>query len=340
MAAIESWMRVAIALVPVGLFLWLSVRSGRRRPPGRGLVPDGPPDAPYEVYTRAYDLELHARDVLAQLAQASPDERNGYLKSVAHWRLALTELKDSIAEHDLINEPDPDESVRRLRAVAGDIAPEDLVVTLLIDQSGSMKGTSIASAATTAAFLTQRLHDFGAKSEVLGFTTAGWKGGWAREQWVEDGKPPRPGRLCALMHIVYKSTEEPALSDESRRIMVHPDLLRENVDGEAILWARERLAARPEPHKLLIVISDGAPVDDSTLTENGPSFLFRHLMTVIRETEGDPRFVVGAVGLGHDVDACYWLARTARTPLHLWNATGELLEEMLVTARDRLEGRS
>lgn len=334
MGALDTWLRVAIALVPVGLFFWLSFRAPRKRRAAAEAVPDDPPDEPYHVYTRAYDLELPAQEAIGRLVAASPDARKGHLKGEAEWDSALNDLAYLIDVQDLLDEADPGETSARLQAAAGAIKPADLVVALLIDQSGSMKGEPIASAAKTALFLAERLHDFGARSEVFGFTTAGWHGGWAREQWIDDGKPLRPGRLCALLHIIYKSADEPAMSAEASRIMVHPDLLRENVDGEAIIWARERLAARPERHKLLIVISDGAPVDDSTLAANGPDFLYRHLMAVIRETEADERLVIGGVGLGHDVEACYWLARTAKTPLHLWTATTELLGMMLASANE------
>jgi len=134
------------------------------------------------------------------------------------------------------------------------------------------------------------------------------------------------------MHVIYKSADEAGLGEEARRVMVHPDLLRENVDGEAILWARERLLSRPERRKLLIVVSDGAPVDDSTLQANGPSYLFRHFKAVVADVEADARLTIGGVGIAHDVEACYWLAATAVTPTALTEAVLRLLPQMLAEA--------
>jgi cobaltochelatase CobT len=225
--------------------------------------------------------------------------------------------------------PDRGRLIAELRAAAGDVDPADIVVAMLVDQSGSMKDERIAFAAVTTTLLAELFAELGARSEILGFSTAGWRGGHARLKWVKDGKPKRPGRLAALMHVVYKGADEAAFGEAARRVMVHPDLLRENIDGEAILWAWERLAARPEPGKILIVLSDGAPVDDSTLMENGPSYLYRHLKVVLRQMEEEPSLVLGGIGIEHRVESLYPLSETV-TALEDMPRTGiRLLERLL-----------
>lgn len=314
--------RIALPLLLVALFVWLSFRSTKRK-----LVTDGPDDEPYRIYTREYDLVLRAEEVLPRLPSASPDGGFSFLDGARVWERAVAEMEDMLAEQRAA--PAIDDQLARLSEAAQGLDPRAVAVTMLIDQSGSMKGGRIASVATAATLLTDLLGRFGASVEVLGFSTAGWRGGHPRSKWLDAGRPGRPGRLCALMHIIYKSADDSELSVEARRIMVHPDLLRENVDGEAILWARDRMVARPESHRLLMVISDGAPVDDSTLASNGPSYLYRHLMTVLREIEADALFTIGGVGIGHDVERLFWLAETAPTPADVPKATMRLLEQML-----------
>lgn len=322
----ETLGRIALPLALVGFFIWLSFRSSRST-----AVADGPGDEPYRVYTRDYDLVLRADEVLARLPSASPDGGSGFLKGEPDWKQAIIAADSLLAERRRAF--DADQALIQLRETAQGIEPHDIVVAILIDQSGSMKGAPIASVSATAAILSGVMAEFGAQLEILGFSTAGWRGGHPRLKWLDAGRPARPGRLCALMHIIYKPADEAELSDESRKIMVHPDLLRENVDGEAILWARDRLAKRPEPHKLLIVISDGAPVDDSTLQCNGPSYLFRHLMLVAREIEADPGFIIGGLGINHDVERCYWHAQTALTLHDIPDAIMRLLCHMIAAER-------
>jgi cobaltochelatase CobT len=188
---------------------------------------------------------------------------------------------------------------------------KDTVVSLLIDNSGSMRGRPIAIAAICGDILARTLERCGVSTEILGFTTRGWKGGQSREAWLSAGRPPNPGRLNDLRHIVYKRADEPYR--HSRRhlgLMMREGLLKENIDGEALLWAHNRLIARPEERRILMVISDGAPVDDSTASANGGSYLERHLRQVIDWIERKSPVELIAIGIGHDVTRYYSRAVT------------------------------
>ena len=187
----------------------------------------------------------------------------------------------------------------------------DTVVTLLIDNSGSMRGRPISIAAISADILARTLERCGVKTEILGFTTRAWKGGQARENWLTAGRPPQPGRLNDLRHIVYKQADEPwRRARNALGLMMREGLLKENIDGEALLWAHARLLARPEERRILMVISDGAPVDDSTLSVNSGSYLERHLRQVIGWIETRSPVELAAIGIGHDVTRYYARAVT------------------------------
>ena len=187
----------------------------------------------------------------------------------------------------------------------------DTVVTLLIDNSGSMRGRPISIAAISADIMARTLERVGVKTEILGFTTRAWKGGQAREQWLADGRPAHPGRLNDLRHIIYKQADEPwRRARKSLGLMMREGLLKENIDGEALLWAHQRLIARPEERRILMVISDGAPVDDSTLSVNSGSYLEKHLRQVIAWIENRSPVELVAIGIGHDVTRYYERAVT------------------------------
>ena len=187
----------------------------------------------------------------------------------------------------------------------------DTVVTLLIDNSGSMRGRPISIAAISADILARTLERCGVKSEILGFTTRAWKGGQSRETWLAAGRPPQPGRLNDVRHIVYKKADEPWRHARTNLgLMMREGLLKENIDGEALLWAHARLMARPEERRILMVISDGAPVDDSTLSVNSGSYLERHLRQVIEWIEKRSSVELVAIGIGHDVTRYYARAVT------------------------------
>jgi len=205
----------------------------------------------------------------------------------------------------------------------------DTVVSLLIDNSGSMRGRPIAIAAICADILARTLERCGVQTEILGFTTRGWKGGQSRESWLAAGRPPSPGRLNDLRHIVYKRADEPYR--HARRnlgLMMREGLLKENIDGEALLWAHNRLIARPEERRILMVISDGAPVDDSTASANGGTYLERHLRQVIEWIEKRSTVELIAIGIGHDVTRYYSRAVTIMDAEQLAGAMVEQLARL------------
>lgn len=203
---------------------------------------------------------------------------------------------------------------------------KDTVVSLLIDNSGSMRGRPISIAATCADVLTRTLERCGVQTEILGFTTRGWKGGQSREMWLSDGRPPHPGRLNDLRHILYKRADEPYRhARKSLGLMMREGLLKENIDGEALLWAHARLLARPEERRILLIISDGAPVDDSTASANGGTYLERHLRQVIGWIEGRSNVELAAIGIGHDVTRYYSRAVTIMDAEQLG---GALIEQL------------
>ena len=207
----------------------------------------------------------------------------------------------------------------------------DTVVSLLVDNSGSMRGVPITTAALSTDILAQTLERCGVKVEILGFTTKVWKGGESRKKWNELGKPANPGRLNDLRHIIYKSASVPWRRARRRLgVMLHPDLLRENIDGEALLWAHARLVARAETRKILMVISDGAPIDDSTISTNDRSFLDNHLRTVIAALEAYSPIELVAIGIGHDVTRYYRRSLTITSPEDLGAAMVEQLEELFL----------
>jgi len=202
----------------------------------------------------------------------------------------------------------------------------DTVVTLLLDNSGSMRGRPITVAATCADILARTLERCGVSVEILGFTTRAWKGGQAREKWLKDGKPPNPGRLNDLRHIIYKSADAPwRRARRNLGLMMREGLLKENIDGEALLWAHQRLIARPEQRKILMMISDGAPVDDSTLSVNPGNYLERHLRAVIELIETRSPVELLAIGIGHDVTRYY---RRAVTIVDAEELAGAMTEQL------------
>ena len=184
-------------------------------------------------------------------------------------------------------------------------------------------------AATCADILARTLERCGVKVEILGFTHAAWKGGQAREKWLADGKPPMPGRLNDLRHIIYKSADQPwRRARRNLGLMMREGLLKENIDGEALIWAHDRLLARPEQRRIMMVISDGAPVDDSTLSVNSGNYLEKHLRQVIADIENRSPVELIAIGIGHDVTRYYQRAVTIVDAEELGGAMTEKLAEL------------
>lgn len=283
----------------------------------------------YRPFTTQFDQVVEAADLcdpdeLARLRHQL-DQQLAHLQGVVS-RLANRLQRKLMAKQTRAWEFDLEEGMldasRLARIVANpmhslsfkmekDMDFRDTVVTLLIDNSGSMRGRPIGVAAMSADILARTLERCGVKVEILGFTTSAWKGGKAREQWVAAGKPANPGRLNDLRHIVYKNADAPwRRARRNLGLMLREGILKENIDGEALMWAHNRLIARPEQRKILMVISDGAPVDDSTLSVNPGNTLERHLREVIHGIEtGSPVDLV-AIGIGHDVTRYYRRAVT------------------------------
>ena len=207
-----------------------------------------------------------------------------------------------------------------------DVEFKDTIVTLLIDNSGSMRGRPISIAAISADVLARTLERCGVKTEILGFTTRAWKGGQSREAWLAAGKPAQPGRLNDLRHIVYKRADEPwRHARKNLGLMMREGLLKENIDGEALKWAHDRLLARPEDRRILMVISDGAPVDDSTLSVNAAGYLEMHLRRMIDWIEKQSPVQLVAIGIGHDVTRYY---RRAVTIMDVEQLGGTMIEQL------------
>ena len=233
-------------------------------------------------------------------------------KLMAHqnrsWDFDLEEgMLDAAKLHRVVTQPLSPLSYKQEQ----DTKFRDTVVTLLLDNSGSMRGRPITIAAVTADILARTLERCGVKVEILGFTTRAWKGGQSRELWQQAGKPANPGRLNDLRHIIYKPADAPwRRARKSLGLMLREGILKENIDGEALLWAHDRLLARNEDRRIMMVISDGAPVDDSTLSVNSGSYLERHLREVISYIETRSPVELLAIGIGHDVTRYYCRAVT------------------------------
>jgi len=306
--------------------------EGEDRPGGpqpRREKPIGDDHAAYRAFTRAFDEEVSADDLcdaseLTRLRQQL-DQQLQHLQGVVS-KLANRLQRRLMAQQQRAWEFDLEEGMldagRLARIVVNPLLSlsykreretdfRDTVVTLLVDNSGSMRGRPITVAAMCGDILARTLERCAVKVEILGFTTRAWKGGQSRERWVQDGKPRNPGRLNDLRHIIYKSADAPwRRARRNLGLMLREGLLKENIDGEALLWAYRRLIARPEHRRILMVISDGAPVDDSTLSVNPGNYLERHLRDVIREIEGRDLVELIAIGIGHDVTRYYRRAVT------------------------------
>jgi cobaltochelatase CobT len=313
--------------------------------PNRSVL-DNPEFFGYRVFTRAHDEEVAAEDLstpeeFERLRTFLDKELRGLAGAVA--RLANRLQRRLLAQQTRAWAFDLEEgaldAARLTRVIVDPMHPlsfkqerdtefRDTVVTLLLDNSGSMRGRPIMVAACCADILARTLERCGVKVEILGFTTRSWKGGQSREQWLATGKPVNPGRLNDLRHIIYKAADAPwRRTKRNLALMMREGLLKENIDGEALAWAHNRLLLRPEQRRILVMISDGAPVDDSTLSVNSGSYLENHLREVIEEIESRSPVELIAIGIGHDVTRYYRRAVTITDPSELAGAlTNKLVE--------------
>lgn len=275
---------------------------------------------------RSYlDKQLsHLQGVVARLANRL--QRRLMAQQNRAWEFDLEEgMLDPARLSRIIVDPMHPLSFKREK----DTNFRDTVVTLLLDNSGSMRGRPITVAATCADILARTLERCGVKVEILGFTTRAWKGGQSREAWLAAGKPPNPGRLNDLRHIIYKEADAPwRRARKNLGLMMREGLLKENIDGEALNWAYRRLLARTEQRRILMMISDGAPVDDSTLSVNSGNYLERHLRWIIEEIETRSPIELIAIGIGHDVTRYYRRAVTIVDAEELGGAMTEKLAEL------------
>ena len=283
----------------------------------------------YKAFTTEFDEIIEATDLCdpeeLERLRRTLDRQLESLHAVVS-RLANKLQRKLLAQQNRSWQFDLDEGVldaaRLARVVVDPMQPlsfkmereqefRDTVVTLLIDNSGSMRGRPITIAAICADILARTLERCGVKVEILGFTTKAWKGGESREKWVSDGRPQKPGRLNDLRHVIYKGADAPwRRARASLGLMLKEGLLKENIDGEALLWAHNRVMSRPEARRIMMVISDGAPVDDTTSSANGGVYLERHLREVIDLIENRSPVELLAIGIGHDVTRYYDRALT------------------------------
>ncbi|EZP83263.1 Cobalt chelatase large subunit [Novosphingobium resinovorum] len=305
---------------------------------------DIPDSFDYKVFTEAFDEVVGASDLcdeeeltrLRAYLDAQLKGLQGVVTRLAN-RLQRRLMAQQNRSWDFDQEEGLLDAARLARVVVSpgqslsykierDVEFKDTVVTLLLDNSGSMRGRPISIAAISADVLARTLERCGVKVEILGFTTRAWKGGQSRESWLANGKPAHPGRLNDLRHIVYKKADEPwRRAKKNLGLMMREGLLKENIDGEALLWAHNRMLARQEDRRILMVISDGAPVDDSTLSVNSAGYLEAHLRRVIEWIESKSPVQLVAIGIGHDVTRYY---RRAVTIMDAEQLGGTMIEQL------------
>ncbi|WP_273759158.1 cobaltochelatase subunit CobT [Bartonella sp. ML70XJBT.G] len=303
--------------------------------------------ADYKVFTRQFDEVLEATDFCSE---SELDHLRRYLdRQINHLQNIVGRLANRLQRRLMAQQNrnwtfDLEEgyldTARLSRLIIDPMQPlsfkmesntqfRDTVVSLLIDNSGSMRGRPITVAASCADILAQTLERCGVKVEILGFTTKTWKGGQSREQWLSQNKPNHPGRLNDLCHIIYKNADTPwRRARRNLGLMMQEGLLKENIDGEALIWAHQRLLSRREQRRILMVISDGAPVDDSTLSVNSSNYLEKHLRAVIQEIQTHSPIELIAIGIGHDVTRYYQHAVTIMNAEELANAITKQLESL------------
>lgn len=311
-----------MVLKRLGKYLGLFSSSGPRTAPISRRTPG------YRAFATDFDKVVAAKDISAAIGPlarehetAVEDAWNALELGLAGWKV-----------ENLILAADTASGIRQAMPSP---AFSDVVVSILVDHSGSMRGQKILYAAAAVDIVQEFLRTLGTKVEVLGFTTSSWQGGKSRKLWIADGRPPDPGRLNDLLHIIYREGDDTRSASMAYglKAMLRPDLPKENIDGEAIEWAVGRLRARPETRKILLVVSDGAPVDDATLMANGPTYLHDHVLQVIREVETAADVELLGVGLGHAVGSYYRMSAYCEIPESLAEATLALLGQHLSAPR-------
>ncbi|WP_259666333.1 cobaltochelatase CobT-related protein [Rhizobium lentis] len=310
---VETWLQRNSSIMFRSLFRRVHKRAGSKT------------SDTYSVFTTDFDVVVDATRLKEVLPPLSPDDAialddawKAFETSLVSWR--TTANLQALETTGFIRHAIPDHEL------------QDIVVSILVDHSGSMRGQSILLAAATVEIAYDFLSRLGCRVEILGFTTVDWKGGRSRRLWRSRGTPKYPGRLSDLLHIVYRSADQrdaPVLGYVLKD-MLRRDLLKENVDGEALEWAAGRLYQRPEKRKILMVLSDGAPVDDSTLHENGSDFLIDHLRCVIERLEADEHISLAAIGLNWDAGGLYKHSRRVAVPEDLAGAMLDLLRNILI----------
>lgn len=248
----------------------------------------------YRVFTTKFDREVGWQELDDVLGPLSEQHAKALGVSWAEFEAALTASNETPA-----SQAPPDSSKA--------CSSSQRIITLLLDQSGSMRGQPMAIAVAALVQAVRKLRAAGCRVEILGFTTASWKGGRPRKRWKWLLRPHRPGRLCEILHIIYRDADDESseIPHAAIKSMLRPDLPKENVDGEAVAWAAGRLLARPEAAKTLVVLSDGSPVDDSTQQANGPLYLDDHLRSVLESIKQEGQIQIAAVGIGYDVGGWY-----------------------------------
>ena len=279
----------------------------------------------YGVFTTKFDREVTAESLSSAIGHMSAGTARAVEQS---WK----ELETGLLSWRTAAHIRAAESAKAIRAHLSKQQREDTVIALLFDQSGSMKGQKMLFAAASADIVQEHLLSLKITCEILGFTTVRWRGGKSRTRWNLRFRPNNPGRLNDVLHIVYKDGDDRRASTGGQwpKQMLRPDMPKENIDGEAILWAANRLSQRPETNKILIVVSDGAPVDDSTLSANHGCYLEDHIRTVIGEIDAGSEIKVVGVGLGFEVGQYYPHSVHTEAPSELATLLLDLVEQMLV----------
>ena len=304
----------------------------------------------YKIYTIEFDKIAHVEDICDNQEELEKlrrrmDEQMHHLGTIINklanrlqrrlqaqqMRSWLFDQDDGMLDSAKLTRIIVDPFIPLAYKVEKETSFKDTVVFLLIDNSGSMRGRPISIASISADILTRTLERVGIKTEILGFTTSKWKGGNTRQKWTNDGKISSPGRLNDLLHIIYKKADEPYRRAKNKiAFMLRDGLLKENIDGEALLWAKNRLLMRPEERRILMVISDGAPVDDSTLGVNDGNYLERHLRAVIADIQQHTPIELTAIGIGHDVTRYYKNAMTIHDVEQLGKSMVDKLEHIFM----------